>query len=374
MDRKLKILLIAGFLPVQKKILELELKSFNLEEILKISLNITPNPIKFFFYLNRYFDTIQIVSNSDFHQKIWEKNFFSENSNFVKNILSNISPISKIDFYSTKDFYRILAKQIIFFEPNVIINLIPEQINPLFFKMLKDNIKFKLIGYHGATPMKIDLSPYDLFISPFMPTVSKARAYGIKAELIDFGIDPDEIKSILSELGDKEKKYPIVFSGSLHKVHRSRLVLLESIAEEFGEQFHLFTHTDYALTPILKEVYKGKVFGKDHIKTLVLSKISINHHGDILPWAHNIRLYETTASGALLITDDLPGLRNLFDVGKEVIAYSSTEECIKFIRRFLEDDEEREKIAKSGQRKTLSKHTYENKLEKLIKMIEMLIS
>lgn len=374
MAKGLKILLLCGIYPEQKKILESEVKSPDFEEIRKTFLKITSIPAKFFFYLNKNFDFTQIVFNSEFHQKIWEKEFFPENSAFVRKITSSIKPISKIDFYSTEDFYRILAKQIIFFKPDVIINLETEQVNPLFFKILKNSVGFKLIGYHGANPIKVDLSQYDAFISTFMPNVSKARAYGIKAELINFCIDPDEIKSILSELGDKEKKYPIVFSGSLHKVHRSRLVLLESIAEEFGEQFNLFTHTDYALTPILKEAYKGEVFGKDHIKTLALSKISINHHGDILPWAHNIRLYEATAAGSLLITDELPGLRNLFEVGREVAAYSSIHECIKLIRKFLEDDEEREKIAKAGQKKTLSKHTYENKLEKLIEMIKDITS
>jgi hypothetical protein len=38
-------------------------------------------------------------------------------------------------------------------------------------------------------------------------------------------------------------------------------------------------------------------------RVLECSKIVINHHGDVAPWANNLRLFEATGTGALLLTD-----------------------------------------------------------------------
>lgn len=371
MGNKLKALLLRGLHPEQIKLLESEVKDFDSERLEQVFLKISSPTEKYFLYLKRYFELVQIIFNSEFHQKMWEKRYFPENTKSVEKIIHKIKPVSDIGFYSSYDFYRILYKQIIFYNPDVIINLDAAFTNPDFFRTLKNEFKFKLVGYHGATPTLIDFSVYDFFFSPFMPTVIKSRQYGVKSELIPFGVDRNEIENILRET-DKEKKYDIVFSGSLHRAHMSRRILLEKISEEFGNRFHLFTQSDYALTPKLEKVYRGKVFGIDNIKTLALSKIVINHHGDILPWAHNMRLYEATAVASLLITDKLPGLKELFKIGEEVAAYSTFEECIELIRKYLRNEEEREKIAKAGQKRTLEEHTYENRLQKLSEQIMML--
>lgn len=371
MGEKLKVLLLRGTHPDQIKILESEVKDFDIELLEQVFLKISSPTEKYFLHLKKYFDFVQIIYNSEFHQKMWEKKYLPENSKSIEKKIYKIKPVSNIGFYSSYDFYRILYKQIIFYKPDVIINLDASVTNPDFFRTLKKEFNFKLVGYHGATPISMDLSVYDFFFSPFMPIVIKAKQYGVKSELIPFGIDRKEIENILRETGE-EKKYDIVFSGSLHRAHMSRKILLEKISEEFRDRFHLFTQSDYALTPKLEKVYRGKVFGTDNIKTLALSKIVINHHGDILPWAHNMRLYEATAVGSLLVTDKLPGLKDLFKIGIEVIAYSTFEECIELIKKYLENDEEREKIAKAGQKRTLEEHRYENRLQKLSEQIMML--
>jgi len=52
-------------------------------------------------------------------------------------------------------------------------------------------------------------------------------------------------------------------------------------------------------------------------------------------------------------------------VGKEVETYDSIDECIDKIKYYLLNEEEREKIAKAGQVRTLKEHTYEKRIEKL---------
>jgi len=87
------------------------------------------------------------------------------------------------------------------------------------------------------------------------------------------------------------------------------------------------------------------------------SRITLNHHGDVLPYANNMRLFEATGVGTLLLTDWKENLGEMFDPGKEVVAYRTPEECAELIRYYLAHDDERQAIARAGQGRTLREHT-----------------
>lgn len=370
----MKILILRSFYPKHLRKLEEEILSSEYSEE-KIRKRINKEDLYLqkavSVYLAKNFDVVDIIENSTAIQRKWERDRFPACSPTLSKLLRKVrmEPISKIGFFTSEEFYRILAKQIIFYKPDIIITFSSAFINPEFFSDMKKIHSFKLVGYHGAAPfnIKIKLACYDFFFSPFLPTVIKVKNMGVKTELVHHGFSQeiiDILKSHNSEGGD-DKKLDIVFSGSLHMVHRSRLHLLEEIARTFKDRFFLFTQSYNSLTPVLKKVYRGEIFGIEQLKVLSKAKIVINHHGDILPWAHNMRLFEATGVGSLLITDKLPNLENLFDIGREVIAYSDVNECISFIERYLQDEEIRERISKAGQRKTLKDHTYEKRINEI---------
>ena len=82
-----------------------------------------------------------------------------------------------------------------------------------------------------------------------------------------------------------------------------------------------------------------------------------------------MRLYETTGVGTLLITDYKDNLHTLFEPGKEVVAYSSAEECVERIQYYLKHDDEREAIARAGQQRTLREHTYYQRMQELVDIV-----
>src|SRR5262249_52968833 len=90
------------------------------------------------------------------------------------------------------------------------------------------------------------------------------------------------------------------------------------------------------------------------------------HHTDIAgTYASNMRLYEATGVGTMLLTDWKENLKDLFEIGKEVVAYRSHEECKDLISYYLTHDNEREAIALAGQRRTLSEHNYYHRMKDL---------
>jgi len=324
-------------------------------------------------YLEKFgLNVIDVFVSSEEFQRRWEKTFYPQNDKFISKILKDIKPSSKIGFFSKEDFYVILAKQISYYKPDVV--LVPsffQLVNHYFFSKLKKIFNFKLVGWVEATHFNLNhhILSYDIVFSIFLPYVFKLREFGVKAEyLLLSGFDPvviEKLKGKNSGVQNQQKKYDIVFIGSLHQVHKSRIPFLKKIADAFGDKFHIWTQSFGSLPSELRKNFRGAVFNIDYYYVLSRSKIVLNHHGSILPWAHNFRLFETTGVGSFLLTDNLPGIDELFEVGKEVETYDSIDECIDKIKYYLLNEEEREKIAKAGQIRTLKDHTYEKRIEKL---------
>jgi spore maturation protein CgeB len=97
--------------------------------------------------------------------------------------------------------------------------------------------------------------------------------------------------------------------------------------------------------------------------------LTLNQHGNIPPYANSQRLFEATGVGTLLVTDWKVNLHEMFEVGKEVIAYRTFEECLEMIRYYLGHDEEREAIARAGQQRTLRDHTYYKRMQELVDIV-----
>jgi len=103
---------------------------------------------------------------------------------------------------------------------------------------------------------------------------------------------------------------------------------------------------------------------------LAESRISLNRHIDVAGrFANNMRLFEATGVGTLLLTDQKDNLHQLFEVGKEVIAYSTPQECAELIAYYLDHEDERRAIARAGQARTLRDHTYQLRMKELAQIV-----
>jgi len=115
----------------------------------------------------------------------------------------------------------------------------------------------------------------------------------------------------------------------------------------------------------------GSVFGLDMFRLLRRSKLTFNIHADSAQgWAGNIRMFEATGVGATLITEAAPNLERLFEPELEVVTYRNKEEAVEKIHYLLEHDEERERVALAGQRRTLRDHTAQVRALQLIDIIQ----
>ncbi|HET9844190.1 MAG TPA: glycosyltransferase, partial [Nitrospira sp.] len=226
-----------------------------------------------------------------------------------------------------------------------------------------------LVGQHAATtlPNDDDYRCYDLVVSSFPPTVEFFAGKGIPAVLHRLGFDPD----VLAAHPEAARAYPVTFVGSLSAVHISRIEWLEELCVRVPELRIWGPGVErlQASSP-LRQRHMGVVWGNEMYDVLRRSQITLNHHGDVAPYANNCRLFEATGMGAMLLTDWKANLQDMFQIGKEVAAYRTIEECAEMIRYYLEHDEARMAIARAGQARTLRDHTYRSRMQEFVELTQ----
>ena len=306
-----------------------------------------------------------IVANSEPMQKQWAREHgleISSDWSWEFRLRRGIVPWASCT-RTRRWFYEILVAQIRDYKPDVLLNQAVTDLSGRFMKEIKSYVRF-VMGQHAATPLsdKEDYGGYDLMISSFLPTVTWCQHRGIRALLSRLGFEP----KILCYLKSPEKVFDLTFIGSILAIHRSRQVWLEELCRHFP-QLKVWgpSRKQIPSTSLLQNHYVGSVWGHDMFQVLASSKIVLNHHGDVAPYANNMRLFEATGVGTCLVTDWKPNLGELFEVGKELLAYRSLDECVELIRHYLGHDEEREAIARAGQARTLREHTYYQRMQDL---------
>jgi spore maturation protein CgeB len=87
----------------------------------------------------------------------------------------------------------------------------------------------------------------------------------------------------------------------------------------------------------------------------------------------NMRLFETTGVGGCLLTSTADNMAELFEDGKEVVTYSSLDECIEKARYLLDHEDVCLSIAEAGQRRTLRDHTIRKRCQQIDAVIQSIL-
>jgi spore maturation protein CgeB len=222
----------------------------------------------------------------------------------------------------------------------------------------------KLVVGQIACPLPPDvfLAGYDLILTSFPHFVPRLKAKGIASEYFRIGFDT----KIIEKLGKIEKDVEVSFVGGISRHHHKAIPVLEYLALKTPIQFFGYGADTLDRNSPITSRHHGEVWGLDMYRALARSRITLNRHINVAENnANNMRLYEATGMGTLLITDLKDNLGELFEIGKEVVAYSSKEEAAELINHYIAHPDEAAAIAKAGQARTLSEHTYKHRMEEL---------
>ena len=82
-----------------------------------------------------------------------------------------------------------------------------------------------------------------------------------------------------------------------------------------------------------------------------------------------LRCFDIMGCGGFLITNYQEDLFQFFEPNKDFVYYESREDLIEKIDYYLEHEEERKSIARSGHDKVVAFHSYEHRLKEIIAIV-----
>ncbi|NBD18849.1 MAG: glycosyltransferase [Cyanobacteria bacterium] len=319
---------------------------------------------------------------------------------------------------------EIVAAQVKHFQSNILLVNDYSTYTVPFFKSLRQECPSLrcVIGWCGAPYQDETIfNSYDLILSNIPSLVEEFRSLGHHSEYMCHAFEPRILEKIDRA---QQPTIPFSFVGSIVKgqgFHNQREILLKTLLEKTDLQiwssvsqpsqleqqllplkctlYHTIQGTQKivpATESVLKKIPKLKtyaalasppslshyvdsaiascanppVFGLSMYQTLYNSQVTLNNHIDLASqYASNMRLYEATGVGTCLLTDAQPNLKEVFEPDQEVITYSCPEEAIEKVNYLLKNPEERHKIAKAGQARTLRDHTFVHRAEYIDQLI-----
>ena len=228
----------------------------------------------------------------------------------------------------------------------------------------------RIVGQLGSAPPEDGrVAECDLVLTSFPHFVERLRGEGVNCEYYAIAFD----ERLSGELSlDVPRDVPVSFVGTVHPpdVHRAGRPFFERLCRDVDLQMWGYVRDDLPPgSPILSH-HHGESWGLDMYRVLARSRIVVNRHGDIAEdYANNMRLFEATGMGALLLTEAARNLPGLFEPGVEVVTYDGVDDLVDKVRYYQRHDDEREAIAAAGQRRTLAEHTYGHRIAELDELL-----
>ena len=288
------------------------------------------------------------------------------------NLIVNCSPLQmawcRENNLPAMDMHSVVIEQVKRMRPQIVY-LQDVSIATQEFILALRQVTDLVVAQHACpVPPHIDFSWFDVVFTAVPYLVEQFRAAGTACYYVPLAFDP-RVNSAFVPFD--RRIIDVSFVGGFSGQHAKGYPLLEHLAQTTPILCWGYGTETLLQDSVIHSRYQGEAWGQEMIKIFCNSRITINRHIDMAEnYACNMRLFEATGCGALLITDYKDNLNELFEIGKEVVAYRSPEECAALVEYYLNHPDEAEAIARAGQARTLRDHTYERRMERTAEILE----
>lgn len=224
---------------------------------------------------------------------------------------------------------------------------------------------------------RANLPYFDLIFQP-ANLESGLRAAGATGRIayVPIGIDPEIHRPVaLTEAERARYGSDVCFIGGLsNRFHQARRQMIEfAIVQGVDIKVWGGYREHFIGSPILK-VWQGQIWGEEQVKALCAAKIGLNFHVDHQPGeldrGLNVRAFELAACGTFQLLQRVPGVGEFFEEGKEIVCFDTAEEMLDKIRHYLSHEEERRRIAEAARARVLRDHTWERRVQKMLRLMQ----
>lgn len=127
--------------------------------------------------------------------------------------------------------------------------------------------------------------------------------------------------------------------------------------------------------PLRGHLRGGPLDGRRYAQVMRSARIGVNVLNLSNRPASNTRTFEVTGLGRMLLTEHTSEQADeLFTEGKEIVCFRTPAELREKASYYLEHDQERERIARAGQERTMREHTLAHRLQRVLQIADELSS
>lgn len=216
-----------------------------------------------------------------------------------------------------------------------------------------------------AMPDRNKVKQFAVLFTSFPHYVEAFEKLGVRGVYLPLAFDP----IVLERTEPQERIHDCVFVGGIGPQWEAGTGVLHRVAEAIPS-FKWWgygagsLHTNTALA----KAFQGPAWGLDMYRILRQSKIVINRHGEASHgYSNNLRMFEATGCGALLLTEASPNIGDFFT---NADTYRSADEAVERVQYWLSREPFRAAVASDLQGKTLHAHTYAHRMPVVVEALE----
>lgn len=172
----------------------------------------------------------------------------------------------------------------------------------------------------------------------------------------------------------------IAFAGSfIPGIHDDRASQIDRLSHHISDgSIDVYTANVFNLSQGSRVKFFPPVYGNNLVNTYANYGMVLDARGNfdlskekVLAETANMRIFEATRAGSLLITENSPNLSEYFEINQEIVTYNDFDELKDKISYYSrpENANEREAIARKGRNRTIKEHGIESRANWLEKIL-----
>lgn len=287
----------------------------------------------------------------------------------VQNALRNNPSVESV----TKAEYGNAISRAINAKCNLFFAFDGEEINREICLRLK-NICVRSIVWFTEDPYEININRNnaDLFDLVFTNDAGSVGAYGKKGRHLPLAASEKYHFHATPEETHDHFRYDLFFAGTAwpNRVSLIREIMSKLQGTRIKFALPCNEHLPAPELPIPKSSYSWRTPNSEFCRMANRSKVVLGLHRSFSSSGDNDtaltpgpRVFEIAMAGAFQLVDNsLPGMSSFFSEGTDYVGFNSPSQCIESLEYYLRNPGERLAIARSAQSKTLSLHTYEERI------------
>jgi spore maturation protein CgeB len=211
-------------------------------------------------------------------------------------------------------------------------------------------------------------APYDFlfFKDPYLVDLLR-RKLGVRAYYLPECYSPGSLDE--QPVGSADSKY-VVDLCTAGNVYSYRVAFFKNLADRNVKIWGLPAPLWMELGVVKPMIQNQFVAHADKVKAFRGAKIVLNNLNPAEIWGTNVRTFEICGAGGFQLVDGRPGLSQLFELGRELVAFDDLADLRAKLDYYLNAPEERDKIAAAGHRRALRDHTYAHRLRLLLETVQ----